>query len=151
MTKSAWLFAQGVISGMALLAMLLLCHPRGWDAVMEEEAPTVAANTSPLASAPRRRQEFACTLLLSRRIFPQAPNHQLGTLVRHLDLPTAERAHRALADAEMTAHLLVSLLGSIQDRFGVGSVSHALLRAIQGAPKHHLARIIAAHEASEAR
>lgn len=94
-----------------------------------------------------RRQEFACTLLLSRRICPEAPNHQLGTLVRHLDLPVSGRAHRALADAEMTAQLLLALLGSIQDRFGMTSVSHALLRAIQAAPKACYPHIVAQHHA----
>ena len=27
----------------------------------------------------RRKQEFACSMLLARRIFPEAPNHKLGT------------------------------------------------------------------------
>ena len=37
----------------------------------------------------RRKQEFACSMLLARRIFPEAPNHKLGTLVRTLGLPAA--------------------------------------------------------------
>lgn len=90
-----------------------------------------------------RRQDFACTLLLSRRIYPEAPNHQLGTLVRHLDLPLAGRAHRALADAEMTAGLFLAILGKIQEHFGTVSVSHALLRAIQAAPKSRYPKIVA--------
>jgi DNA polymerase III subunit epsilon len=36
----------------------------------------------------QRRQPFACSLLLSRRIYPNSPDHKLGTLVRHLKLPT---------------------------------------------------------------
>jgi len=53
----------------------------------------------------QRRQEFACSLLLARRVYPAAPDYKLGTLVRHLQLPSAARHHRALADAEMAAHL----------------------------------------------
>lgn len=35
----------------------------------------------------RRKQEFACSMLLARRVFPEAPNHKLGTLVRTLGFP----------------------------------------------------------------
>ncbi len=49
---------------------------------------------------------FACTVLLSRRLYPHADNHRLGTLAKLHALPSAGRAHRALADAEVTAHLL---------------------------------------------
>ena len=44
-------------------------------------------------------QPFACTVLLSRRVYPDAPSHKLGQLVSHLGLPQTGRAHRALADA----------------------------------------------------
>jgi DNA polymerase-3 subunit epsilon len=38
---------------------------------------------------------FACTMLLSRRLYPHAENHRLGTLARLHALPSAGRAHRA--------------------------------------------------------
>lgn len=57
--------------------------------------------------------EFICTLLLSRRVFPMAPNHKLGTLAQWLGLPAAGRAHRALADAQVAASLLQRLLGEL--------------------------------------
>ena len=41
-------------------------------------------------------QPFACTVRLARRLYPEAPNHQLGTLARFHQLPSAGRAHRAL-------------------------------------------------------
>ncbi|MFP3355354.1 3'-5' exonuclease, partial [Pseudoalteromonas sp. SIMBA_153] len=34
-----------------------------------------------------RSQSFACSLLLSRRLLPMAPNHKLGTLTRWAGLP----------------------------------------------------------------
>jgi DNA polymerase-3 subunit epsilon len=44
-----------------------------------------------------RRQEFACSMLLSRRLFPGAPSHKLGVLVEFANLPVAGRYHRALS------------------------------------------------------
>ena len=88
----------------------------------------------------QRRQEFACSLLLARRVYPAAPDHKLGTLVRHLGLPSAARHHRALADAEMTAHLWVKMLSDIQRQYGLSAVPHEFLRALQKAPKAQMDR-----------
>jgi len=52
-----------------------------------------------------RTNEFACSMLASRRLYPDAPNHRLETLVRFKNLKTDGVHHRALADAEMTAYL----------------------------------------------
>ena len=93
-----------------------------------------------------RRQEFACSLLLSRRLLPQAPSHKLGALIEFAKLPVAGRAHRALADAEMAASLLVHLKDELRSRFGICQVSHALLRKIQGAPKAKLEQVLAQHQ-----
>lgn len=92
-----------------------------------------------------RQQAFACSLLLSRRVYPQAPSHKLGALVEFADLPVAGRFHRALADAEMAASLLVRLEGELRDRFNVSEVSHALLRKIQSVPKHQLSKCLERH------
>ena len=80
---------------------------------------------------------FACTVRLSRRLFPQAPNHRLGTLAAWHGLPPAGRAHRALADATTTAHLLLRLQAELGLRLQVASidgVDHALLCAVQSWP-----------------
>lgn len=86
----------------------------------------------------RRKQEFACSMLLARRIFPEAPNHKLGTLVRTLSLPATGRYHRALADAEATAYLLLHIQQELQRRFHLSAVSHELLVAIQTASRSQL-------------
>jgi DNA polymerase-3 subunit epsilon len=78
---------------------------------------------------------FACTALLSRRLLPQAPNHQLGTLARYLSLPTTGRAHRALADAEVTTELLHHLQALLQRQHGVAAADHALLVGLQTCTK----------------
>lgn len=90
----------------------------------------------------RRRQEFACSMLLARRIYPAAPDHKLGTLARHLGLPSAIRHHRALADAEMTAHLWVRMVSDIRQQYGLSSVPHEFLRALQKAPKAQMNRCV---------
>ncbi len=45
-----------------------------------------------------RAQElpFACSMLISRRVYPDAPNHKLGTLVQYKDLPNDGTFHRAV-------------------------------------------------------
>ena len=86
----------------------------------------------------RLKQEFACSMLLARRIFPEAPNHKLGTLVRTLGLPATGRYHRALADAEATAYLLLHIQQELQRRFHLSAVSHELLVAIQTASRSQL-------------
>lgn len=48
-----------------------------------------------------------CTLKLSRRVFPQAPNHSLSTLARYLSIPDPP-AHRAIADCMTTVGVLVA-------------------------------------------
>ena len=74
---------------------------------------------------------FACTVLLSRRLYPHAPSHKLGALVQHLGLPATGRAHRALADAEMTAELLRHMLGVLRRDHSLHRPSHALLMQLQ--------------------
>jgi DNA polymerase-3 subunit epsilon len=90
-----------------------------------------------------REQEFACTMLLARRVYPHAPNHKLGTLVRFAGLPVAGRAHRAMADAEMAASLLSKLEEELVRRFALDVVTHELLRAIQGTQRDALGACIA--------
>lgn len=90
-------------------------------------------------------QPFACTVLLSRRIYPDAPSHQLGRLVDHLGLPRAGRSHRALADAEMAAALLARLQRDLGERFGVGWPAHALLMRLQRCARPAMERLLREH------
>jgi DNA polymerase-3 subunit epsilon len=95
-----------------------------------------------------RSQEFACSLLLARRLLPQAPSHKLGALVEFANLPIAGRAHRALADAEMAASLLIHLADELRSRYGIRQVTHDLLRKIQGTPKAKVEQVLAKHQQS---
>ena len=87
-------------------------------------------------------QPFACTVLLSRRLYPEAPSHSLGRIVRHLDLPPADKAHRALADAEMTAHLLLRMQADLHARWHIPDAHHALLQQLQQCQKKHVALML---------
>lgn len=81
---------------------------------------------------------FICSLLLARRLFPDAPNHKLASLVQVLGLPATGRYHRALADAEATAYLLIHMKQELRRRFAVPVVHPALLSAIQSVNKNKL-------------
>lgn len=98
--------------------------------------------------APDAAHRFACTLLLSRRLYPYAPNHRLGTLAALHRLPDQGRAHRALADALTTAQLLLRLQHDLGERFAAvlagRPVDHALLCELQHVPRTQLERCVAA-------
>lgn len=82
----------------------------------------------------RRLQPFACSLLLARRLLPQAPSHKLGSLNQWLGLPSTGQAHRALADAEMAANLTCFMARLLRERHGIAEVSHDLLCSLQKVP-----------------
>ena len=80
-------------------------------------------------------QAFACTVLLSRRLYPQAGSHRLGAMADFHRLPRTGTAHRALADAEMAAALLARIQHDLQRQYGVAAPSHAMLMALQVCPR----------------
>ena len=100
-------------------------------------APSGAVKVAPAAAAP----EFGCTLLLSRRLWPEVPDHKLGTLARWHGITATGRAHRALADAEMAAELWLRIEGEVQHRFAT-NVPFGLLCALQRTPRQQLARCV---------
>ncbi|MDE1949940.1 MAG: 3'-5' exonuclease [Burkholderiales bacterium] len=65
---------------------------------------------------PDPAHRFACTMLLARRVYPQAPNRKRGTLAALNQLPDNGRAHRALADAMTAAQLWMKLQRDLQER-----------------------------------
>ena len=81
-----------------------------------------------------RLQNFACSLLLARRLMPAAPNHKLGTLTTFAQLPDTGKAHRAMADAEMAANLTAHLAQELRQKHGLRELSHDLLVSLQKVP-----------------
>jgi DNA polymerase III subunit epsilon len=90
-------------------------------------------------------QPFICTLLLSRRLYPQAPNYKLGSLADYHHLARTGQAHRALADAEMAAGLLGQIQHDLRTRHSVAQPDHALLMALQRCAKASVATLMAKH------
>ncbi len=112
------------------------------------------AETQHAEARPDAAHSFACTLLLARRLYPTAANHRLGTLAALHRLPDAGRAHRALADAETTAHLLLRMQCDVRQRYATAlagrDVSHPLLVAMQRASRTGLDQSVARQVASQA-
>lgn len=77
-----------------------------------------------------RRSDVACSMLAARRVYPHAPNHRLGTLVRYCGIETDGTFHRALADAEMTGRLWISMIEEIKNSFGLHRVEFELMREL---------------------
>lgn len=79
--------------------------------------------------------DFACSLLAARRIYQDAPNHQLGTLVNYTNIPSVGSFHRALYDAEMTAKLWITMLENIGERYGLFNLPFSLIQKLSKVPK----------------
>ncbi len=90
----------------------------------------------------QRVQSFACSMLLARRLLPQAPNHKLGTLNSWAQLPHTGQAHRAMADAEMAANLMLFMAAQLRERHGIQTVSHELLCLLQKVPAAKIAEAL---------
>ena len=94
-------------------------------------------------------QPFACTLLLSRRLYPQAPNYKLGSLAAFHALPGSGRAHRAMADAEMAAALLARIRDDLRIQFRVPEPKHELLMKLQACTRKAVPKTIEKHLAGD--
>jgi DNA polymerase-3 subunit epsilon len=78
---------------------------------------------------------FACSMLIARRIYPDAPNHKLGTLVRYKNLPNDGTFHRALADAEMTAHLWLNMMNEIKENHAFDDIPFKVMQQLSRTSK----------------
>ncbi|PCJ19753.1 MAG: DNA polymerase III subunit epsilon [Gammaproteobacteria bacterium] len=88
------------------------------------------------------RGEFACSLLVSRRVFQDAPNHKLGTLIDYTNIPTDGTFHRALFDAEMTAKLWLKIIDAIQQQLPLDEVPFALIKKLCVTPKKNVQKFL---------
>ena len=90
----------------------------------------------------QRVQDFACSMLLARRLLPQAPNHKLGTLNSWAQLPHTGQAHRAMADAEMAANLMLFMVAQLRERHAIRDISPGLLCRLQKVPAAKIAEAL---------
>jgi DNA polymerase-3 subunit epsilon len=82
------------------------------------------------------RGNIACSMLVARRIYQRAPNHQLGTLVAYRHIEAEEVFHRALADSEMTARLWLRMLEDIRIEYQLASLSFSTMQRLARTPKN---------------
>ena len=78
----------------------------------------------------QRSHEFACSMLASRRLYPDAPSHRLETLVNYKKLKTSGVYHRALADAEMTGQLWLEMIADVKSAYRLGTVPFQLMQQL---------------------
>jgi DNA polymerase-3 subunit epsilon len=117
----------------------LVAHNASFDQAFWHSELRRRAGREPPQSPP-----FACTMLLSRRLYPQAVSYRLGALASFHALPSAGRAHRALADAEVAASLLCRIRSDLQERYQVDEAPHELLVKLQKCQRRAMPKAIAA-------
>ncbi|MCF6362859.1 MAG: 3'-5' exonuclease [Gammaproteobacteria bacterium] len=88
------------------------------------------------------RGEFACSMLVARRIYQQAENHKLGTLVEYANIPNDGTFHRALADAQMTAQLWLKMVDHLRDEHRIEPVPFSLMQKLSATPKNAVKRLL---------
>lgn len=86
--------------------------------------------------------EFSCSLLVSRRIYQDAPNHKLGTLIDYKNIAADGSFHRALFDAQMTAKLWLNILDDISESYGVENIPFSLIQRVAKTPKAQVAKVL---------
>lgn len=87
--------------------------------------------------------QFACSLLLSRRLYQTAPNHKLGTLINYKGIASNGSFHRALYDSEMTAKLWVAMLDDIQQQAGIDQVPFSMIQKLTKTTKANVGKLLA--------
>ncbi len=86
--------------------------------------------------------DFTCSLLAARRVFQEAPNHKLGTLVDYVNLPSDGTFHRALYDAEMTAKVWMAMLATMRDQYALESIPFSLIQKLNKTPKKSVHKLL---------
>ncbi|RYF17894.1 MAG: 3'-5' exonuclease [Comamonadaceae bacterium] len=126
--------ARRFVRGVPLVAHNASFDQRFWAAELERLGPDEGADPP-----------FACTMLLSRRLYPQVGSYRLQSLASFHALPSAGRAHRAMADAEVAASLLSRIQQDIQRDYQVDAAPHELLVKLQRTQRKALPKAIEAY------
>jgi len=108
-----------------------LVHFLGGDSVIAHNATfderffrSECAHAQVQASA----EPFICSMLMARRVFPQLSSYRLAEVAGSLGLSHVGRAHRAAADARLTADLLLKMTGVMRTRSAQLRIDSSLLR-----------------------
>ncbi|KGJ94873.1 PolC-type DNA polymerase III [Colwellia psychrerythraea] len=89
--------------------------------------------------------QFVCSLLLSRRLNQDAPNHKLGTLINYKGIASNGSFHRALYDSEMTAKLWLAMLADIQEKADIDEVPFSLVQKLTKTTKANVGKLLATY------
>ncbi len=87
---------------------------------------------------------FCCSMLVSRRVFQEAPNHKLGTLVNYVNLPVEGQFHRALYDAQMTAGIWLAMLAKIRVDYDCDAISFSTMQKLSRVSKKQVGKFLKA-------
>lgn len=82
----------------------------------------------------RIRQEIMCSMRVARRVYPNAKDHKLSTLVKLTGVRSRGSQHRALTDAMMTANLWLKMQKTIGSVYKLKNVPLDLMRHLQSIP-----------------
>ncbi len=77
-----------------------------------------------------RYRGLICSLKLARRMLPRQTSYKLAGLARALNITYRGAAHRAEADAEVSARLLLHIGHSLRHQYRCPSIAPSLLEAI---------------------
>jgi DNA polymerase-3 subunit epsilon len=83
---------------------------------------------------PTDYEAFICSMRLSRRVYPSFSSHALGSLAERLGISYRGSAHRAGADAEVTANVMIKLGRDLKARHARLSIDAPLLRKLMKMP-----------------
>ena len=78
---------------------------------------------------------FACSMLTARRVYPDAPNHRLETLVAFSKIEAVGTFHRALADAEMTGRLWLRMLEEVETAYDLDGLPFSVVQRLSRVSK----------------
>jgi len=79
--------------------------------------------------------QFACSMLIARRLYQHAPNHKLGTLVEYKNIDNDGVFHRALADSEVTAKLWLLMLEDLKSDYQLTMPNFSVMQKLSRTAK----------------
>lgn len=101
----------------------LSAHNAGFDAKF------LLAESHRLGIAPAH-ERLICSLKLSRRVFPGLASYKLGALASALGIRFKSVAHRAEADAEVSANLLLHIGRHLGSTYGFRTIDPQVLESV---------------------
>jgi DNA polymerase-3 subunit epsilon len=108
----------------------LVAHNASFDKrFLDSELQRISSNYS---------GKFACSLLVARRLYQEAPNHKLGTLINYKGIASNGDFHRALYDSQMTAKLWLAMIEDIKKKSGIEDVPFSLITKLAKTPKRSI-------------